>query len=238
MYRWMPADGAIARDRLRAGLEPGAEGDLAMQARHTAWWYESSARDTDEWTRVDHFEAGDPGQRAAHGWTSPLDFAERQLTARYEGEPPVEETVAVLERGPGPSSFHLQARGCGDLLRLRRLFDAADAGQAAEVTVRRGAGDDDGAVARTALSFSVANTQRRWSEIDLDVALPAPAAGGEIVQVTVDAQPENTAGRFSEARWELWCYASTLLFGDGFEAGDVSSWSATAGVTASTQQRP
>lgn len=92
-------------------------------------------------------------------------------------------------RGRAASRFTLNSPRSGSAFRLRRTFDAGVEGQAAEIWVN---GERVGAWADTQ-----ANPSRRWSQVDVDFALPAAAQ-----VLSFEIRP--LAGRsVSESRYEL-----------------------------------
>jgi hypothetical protein len=67
------------------------------------------------------------------------------------------------------------------------------------------------------------NEDRRWREVDVDLAVPTAS---EEVEITVVAQPGPVADddRFTAFRYELWTDGKSEIFADGFESGDLSAW--------------
>jgi hypothetical protein len=226
-YRLMITDAVPFAAGLLAGLEPGPEGGLPMRARTVAYFYLGGAP---ELTRVDVLDLSDPASVAAHGYQPDGGAKSYELDGWFEGEPPRALAAEGVRRPAGSAAiFTLRGEGCRDGWRLRRRFDALHGGQASEVWV-------DGALAAR-LPYAVANPDRRWREIDVELTAPA----GEVLSVEVRAAPLAKRKRlfrrrlttdFTEFRYELWCRVDRRIFADGFESGDTSGWSQAAAPAA------
>ncbi len=219
-YRLFLTDAVTFGASIRAGLETGPTGEMPMRARTVAYAY---LRRNPMLARRDVLDLSDEGSLADHGFEVTGEFAVENLAAAFEGEPPLQLESDGYYRQAGEASFVLATEGCLGQPRLRRLLDAGLAGQAAMVRL-------DGAQA-TILPPIDPNVERRWREIDVDLAAPI---AGEETAVTVayggdELPPPLVGSEMTEFRYELWCLMDVLVFEDGFESGDTSAWSAREG---------
>ena len=213
-YRLMPTDGITFAHGIRAGLEGGPTSDVAMRARTVAYFYQRPEPSLRLW---DVLDVGDPDSRSEHGYQVDGPHAFEVLDSRFEGEPPVPLIATGAYRAAGAADFALRGHETSTRFRLRRRFDAGLAGQEAEIYV--------GGTLAACLPPVDVNADRRWREIDVDLA-PAAAAGGELA-VSVVGSPAGVSGgdgTFTEFTYELWADVESAVFGDGFESGDLSGW--------------
>ncbi len=193
-YRLMPTDGITFAHGITAGLEGGNAGEISMRARIVAYYYQRPAADLHRW---DVLDLGDPASRLAHAYSATSPFSLRSLDSRFEGEPPRTLTATGIYRPPGSSGFVLRGPEASTRFRLRRRFDAGLAGQEAEIYV-------DGALVGRFPPVDV-NTDRRWREIDIDLAPVVAGGGGELAfQVVVPSPASGGGGTFTEFVYELW----------------------------------
>jgi hypothetical protein len=189
MYRLLLADAVPFASRLRAGLEGGPTGELALRARRVVWYYQRA-----EPTLVPQrlLLVGDEDSRAAAQYAVDGRESCGVRSGAWEGEPPVwlEEIACARARGASRFAFHLPGRPAA--LRLRRRFDATGGEQAAEVLVN--------GVRVGAFAAVEPNPFRPFREIDLDLP-PAvvPADGRLRFEIVPAAGPP-----FTEIRGELW----------------------------------
>ena len=214
-YRLMLTDAVPFAAGIQAGLETGPTSNVSMRARTVAYHYTDHQRGL---VPVDLLDLSDPVSIAAHGYIADSPSLQAQLDALFEGEPPQHLVAEGRYRTAGTASFSLDASNCRNGLRLRRLFDAGSAGQAAAIFV-------DGTLTGT-LPFTNANPARRWRELDVDLAALTPDRSSLHVSVVGESSSPDE-GLFSEFQYQLWCQEQAL-FTDGFESGDVSAWSRVA----------
>ncbi len=216
-YRLLLSDAVPFHHQLRAGLEPGSTGDIPIRARIVAWYYTGLATPP---ARVDRLDVSAVGSREAHAYASDAPLSPVALAGLFEGEPARELAHPGVQRPAGSrASFQLDASRCQGPPTLRRLFDVAAGGQAAEVLL---AGKPAGGFA-----FQEANPSRRWRELDL--VLPSTTGPLDLTVQGPPAPPEATA--LSEVVYELWCAAApSPLFADGFESGDTAAWTTSVGL--------
>ena len=192
-YRLMLTDAVPFAAGIQAGMEGGPTSNIPMRARTVAYHYTSHQQDL---ILADLLDLSDPASIAAHSYTTDGPHQQAQLDAVFEGEPPQQLIAEGWYRTAGTASFSLDASHCRDGLRLRRLFDAGTAGQAAAIFV-------DGAPSGT-LPFTDANPAHRWRELDVDLAALTP--GNTSLQVSVVGAPSAPDdGPFSEFQYQLWC---------------------------------
>jgi Protein of unknown function (DUF2961) len=191
-YRLLLTDAVPFASGIQAGVENGPTGITLMRTKTVAYFY---AAPGPALRPIEAFDVADAASASAHGWTVG-DAVCRAVTSAFESEPVSAETFLVCSRA-GAAEFRFRAAGSGAHFRLRRRFDAALAGQAAEVWVN----------GRLAGRFPSTNPNpaRRFREADLDLDVPAgaPALQFRIVPTPGSGElAEDT--RLTEIRWELW----------------------------------
>ncbi|MBO9663152.1 DUF2961 domain-containing protein [Dokdonella sp.] len=185
MYRWFLTDAPHWRQSITYKLENGADGTEPMCLRSVAFYY---ARPEPAQEILATLQVGDAASEAAADYRRAGDADCAMLSARFGDEPPTGRTAAVCT-GTTASRFTLTAPRAGGSFRLRRTFDAGVEGQAAEIWV-------DG-VCVGAWPDTQANPSRRWSQMDVDFALPSAAQ-------TLSFEIRPRAGRrVTESRYEL-----------------------------------
>jgi hypothetical protein len=192
MYRLFLTDAIPFTSRLRAGLEGGPTGDLALRARRVVWYY---SRPEASLVKRGELIVGDEASRAAAQYRVSAPETCRPRAGAWEGEAPgwsgwSEEVSCERDRGASRFVFHLGARPAA--LRLRRRFDATRGEQAAAVFLN---GTRVGA-----FPAIEPNGFRMFREADLD--LP-PAAVGADGALRFEIAPGALAP-FTEMRWEVW----------------------------------
>jgi hypothetical protein len=186
MYRLFLTDAVPFATVLRAGLEGGPTGNLAVRARRVAWIYRS---DPPGLSLRGVLDVGDAASRADAQYQTGGDETCSPREGGFEGEPEQTLSYVACERSGGPSSFVFHVPPGTTGLRLRRRLEATLGEQAATVQVN----------GRVAGAFAAVepNAFRSLREIDLD--LPEQA-GASTLLITVVPEP----GPFTEIRWELW----------------------------------
>lgn len=185
MYRWFLADAPRWRRSIVYKLENGAWGDEPLCLRTVAFYY-AKAEPTQE--IVAALQLGDADAEAAAGYRRGSDARCAVQEALFGDEPATSRSAQVC-RATTPSRFTLSLPRHGTAFRLRRTFDAGVEGQAAEIFVngvRVGAWPD-----------TQANPARRWSQADVDFALPLPA---DVLSFEIRPLTGRTV---SESRYEL-----------------------------------
>jgi hypothetical protein len=216
VYRFLLTDAVPYQRSIRAGLEGGSEGDLAIRARTVAYHYVDPRPPL---VTVDVLDLGNPVSRADHGFAFGGAEEIRTLDGLFEGEPPEALEADGSYREAGTSTFQLDASRCTEGMRLRRLWDAGLDGQHFDLDVGGQPAGGDG--------FTLGNQWRRWSERDYD--LGSADAGQAAVAFEMTALPAGSVDEFSAFRYELLCRGpETDIFSDGFEMGDASAWSGAA----------
>jgi hypothetical protein len=188
-YRLLLTDSVPFARGIRVGLEGGFVGDVSMHARIVAYYY---LRRPVGLVKRDVLDLGLPSSRQAHGYVADTPVAIQALTSAFEGEPSVTIDGTELLRPPGIASFVLHG-AIGPRVRIRRRFDAGVPWQRAQVFV-------NGRLAGT-FPNSEQNHDRRWREVDLDVA---GEAGDQEVEVHALPDPGDGPGVFTESAYELW----------------------------------
>jgi hypothetical protein len=212
-YRLFLTDAPAFGAAIRARLETGSAGQTPMRTRVVSYYY---LRDDPVLVRRDVLDLGDPASRAAHQHAVLGDFEVLNLDAAFEGEPPATLQADGYYRQQGKASFTVATSGCLGQPRLRRL---GLSGQAAVVEV-------DGAAVASMPPID-ANLDRRWREVDVDLAVPIDGDPMAVSVVYDDGgfAPPLVGEAMTEFRYELWCLFQSLVFKDGFESGDLSGWS-------------
>jgi hypothetical protein len=189
MYRLFLTDAIPFTSRLRAGLEGGPTGELALRARRVAWYY---ARGEVSLVKQRELVVGDEASRAAAQYSVGAPETCGPRAGAWEGEPPLwgEEISCERARGVSRFVFHLGARP--GALRLRRRFDATRGEQAATVFLNG---------ARVGAFPAVQpNPFRLFRELDLDLPAESVSADGLLrFEIVPGAGPP-----FTEMRWEVW----------------------------------
>jgi hypothetical protein len=214
-YRLMLTDGITFENHIEAGLEGGPTGNVSMRARAVTYFYR---RRPARLYLSDCLDLGSAADRDRHLYQVTGPHAFQELTALFEGEPPVSAVGTGVYRAPGPAIFLLRADPTSTRYRLRRRLDAGLAGQRATVLVG----------GETVGSFPAidVNNARRWREIDIDLSAQVASAGELIITVVAETGPgAGTQGTFTAFRYELWTDQPLGIFADGFESGDLSAWS-------------
>ena len=213
-YRLMPTDGITFTSGIRAGLEGGPTNNVAMRLRSVAYYYQRPEPGLRLW---DVLDVGDAASRAEHDYKVAGPHTFEVLDSLFEGEPPRALTATGAYRAAGTADFVLRGHETSTRYRLRRRFDAGLAGQEAEIHV--------GGTFVGAVPPAYVNADRRWREVDVDLA-SAAAEGGELA-VSVVGLPAGASGgdgTFTEFTYELWADVASEVFADGFESGDFSGW--------------
>jgi hypothetical protein len=187
MYRMFLTDALPFTSALRAGLEGGPTGNLAVRARRVAYLYR---QDAPALVFADALDVGDDAARLRTRYESGADEHCARLEGSFEGEPETPLPYVACERTAGASAFTARVPPGSSAVRLRRRFDATLGEQAATVFVN----------GREAGRFPPVepNAFRPLREIDLD--LPAWAGGPGMIRITI--VPDG--GPFTEIRWEVW----------------------------------
>ncbi len=186
MYRWFLTDAPSWRQSIIFKMGNGAYGTEPMCLRSVAFYYGEPAPAQ---SALASLQLGDTVSEAAAHYQRGIDSTCSAQTATFGDESPTSLTARVC-RGTTPSRFVLAAATAGTNFRLRRTFDAGIAGQAADLWVN---GTKVGAWPNVQ-----ANPARRWSQMDVDFALPAPA-----VELAFEIRPLGD-GMVSESSYELW----------------------------------
>jgi len=185
MYRWFPTDAPSWRQSIVFKLENGAYGTEPVCLRSVAFYYGDAAPAQVELASL---QLGDAASEAAAQYQHGVDATCSTLVATFGDEPPTPRTARTC-RGTTPSRFVLATAAAGTNFRLRRTFDAGVGGQAAQLWIN---GRKVGAWPDTQ-----ANPTRRWSQMDIDFALPDATA-----DLAVEIRP--LGGVVSESGYALW----------------------------------
>ncbi len=197
-YRLFLSDAIPFRTSLRAGLETGPTGNLAVRARTVAYYY---SRPDPALDLVDRLDLADAASRGAHAYeVTAADAACGSFSSRFEGGPlvaPEEPAISCSYAAPGGRDrFTLRRTGATGAIRLRRRLDVGQSNPVADVLVN--------GVRVGAFPFQEANPFRRLREVDLDVP---PAAVGEATELRFEIVPRLAVGggeSHSEVAYELW----------------------------------
>ena len=185
VYRFFAA-GIPFQSRLIVSTEHGVDNRVSAMYSSVAYYYERP----DGMALADTLDVGDTQDEAAHRYAVTPAAADRSLTSRFEAMYGASE---VTDRGrdvTGRSRFTLTAPVGHGALRLRRLYDQAQA-QDAEVFVN---GQPAGHWYTAAT-----NATRRWA--DSDFILPASLTRG---RTAIDIEVRAIGGPWTEFRYELW----------------------------------
>lgn len=197
-YRLFLSDAIPFRSAIRAGLETGPTGNLALRARTVAYYY---SRPDPALAPADRLDLSDPVSRAAHAYAaSAADASCAPFTSRWEGGPLVAAAETATSCGyaapGGRSRFVLRRPLPNGAVRLRRRLDVGSSNPAADVFLN--------GVRVGAFPFQEANPFRRLREIDLDVAPAAAAGATELRFEIVPRLSGDPAERHTEVSYELW----------------------------------
>lgn len=213
-YRFLLTDAVPYARSIEAGLEGGNRADLRIRARTVAYHYVDLRPAL---SSVDRLDLGDPVSRAEHGYQASDGDETRLLDALFEGAPATALVAEGSYRTAGSAQFVLDAGGCVDGLRLRRLWDAGGEGQRFELSV--------GGASAGGSEFTLGNPSRRWAEIDFDLSPLDRIADGPL-DFSIVVTPDNAQNEHSAFSYELLCRrARGSLFSDGFETGGLRAWS-------------
>ncbi|MEP7013408.1 MAG: DUF2961 domain-containing protein [Acidobacteriota bacterium] len=197
-YRLFLSDAIPFRNEIRAGLETGPTGNLAVRARTVAYYY---SRPLPALAKFDRLDPSDALSALAHsyGVTAP-DAACAAFLSRWEGGPlvaPEETATSCTYAAPGGRDrFILRRLAPNGALRLRRRLDVGRPNPAADVFVN--------GVRVGAFPFQEANPFRRLREVDLDIP-PGVAAGATELHFEVVPRFSAAGGeQHSEVIYELW----------------------------------
>ena len=203
-YRLMPTDYLDYASQLELRQEAGPTGQLPMCVRNVVWAYAASA----SVVSYDHFEVGDPLAASRHEWQPPTGTACTNLSSAFGDEPSTPRSAQVCSYTSGVSRFSFSPQSAASPLRLRRTFDAAQPGQAADVLV-------NGAVAGR-FSYTAANAARRWQQQDIPLDTPANAGTFDI-EIHPRFGGTDGAALFTESAYELLGGTVDPVFAAGFD---------------------
>lgn len=209
-YRLMIADAVDFHSGLRFGIEPGPTANEPAIYGSTAFWYGHPGRVD---LRVsDSVDVGDADSEAAHDYTGGGDA--RELTSTFEGDfDTVPMTDDVRDSGEAVS-FTVDIDKRNDGVRLRRLSDQAQSGQAVEVSVN---GESAG-VWRQPLG----NEAQRWLHDDFEI--PAALTAGQD-SLSVQLTPVDGTPAWSAASYDV--MSSVPAFQDRTAPGSVDDLAAS-----------
>jgi hypothetical protein len=185
VYRFFPS-GIPYQSQLVVSTEHGVDNAVPAMYSSVVYYYERP----DRMTLADTLDIGDARDEAAHKYSATPSADVRSLTSRFEAR---EGASEMTDRGrdvAGGSRFTLTVPAGHGALRLRRLYDQAQA-QDAEVFV-------DGQPAGRWMSAAT-NAARRWA--DADFILPSSLTRN---RTTLDIEIRVTGGGWTEFRYELW----------------------------------
>ena len=185
VYRFFAA-GVPYQSRLIVSTEHGVDNAVPAMYSSVAYYYQRA----NVMTLADTLDVGDERDETAHRYEAMPPAAGRSLTSRFEA---MYGTSDVTDRGrdvTGRSRFRLTAPADHSGLRLRRLYDQAQA-QDAEVFVN---GQPAGRWFTAATDAT-----RRWA--DSDFILPATLVRG---RSALDIEVRAIGSPWTEFRYELW----------------------------------
>ncbi|MFN8060464.1 MAG: glycoside hydrolase family 172 protein [Vicinamibacterales bacterium] len=185
VYRFF-ATGVPYASKLLVSTEHGVDNGVPAMYSSVAYYYERP----ETMTMADALEIGDASDEARHHYATTPAAPPRTMTSRFEAMHGASDMTDSGRDVTGRSRFTLSVPATSRALRLRRLFDQAQA-QDADVFV-------DGRPAGRWYTAAT-NGTRRWA--DADFILPAAAAGRSSIEVEI--RPLAGAA-WSEFRYELW----------------------------------
>ncbi|TDD66265.1 DUF2961 domain-containing protein [Jiangella aurantiaca] len=174
-YRLMITDAVEFRTGLRFGIEHGPTANEPAVYGSTAFWY--GHRDEAALRVTDAVPAGAGG---------------RMLTSTFEGDDDVVPVTATVSDASAAVSYEVDVDPRNGGVRLRRLSDQAEAGQAVTVSV-------DG-VAAGVWRQPLRNTHSRWLHDEFELP-PALTAGKSSLTVTLS--PIEGAPAWTAASYEI-----------------------------------
>lgn len=207
MWRLLLADAPMFAHGLQVLQEAGASPSeaLTLCADSVARWYQ--ARRT--LVPVARLDVADAADRARHDYVLPPGAQCATLTSSFAKAGAGSSTAQVCRYSSGRESFHVHLFNPSEVLRLRRIVDAAQPGQAARITVN----------GVTAGWFPPVRPDavHRWQAQDAPLRVPAGTT-----ELAIAVRPvwgrHGDAGHFSAATYELWATPGEVLFQAGFDA--------------------
>jgi len=185
VYRFFPS-GIPFQSQLVVSTEHGVNNAVPAMYSSVAYYYERP----DGMALADTLDVGEARDEAAHQYSATPVTVVRSLTSRFEGRAGASETTDRGRDVSIRSRFTLTAPPGHGALRLRRLYDQAQA-QDAEVFVNgRPAGR---------WYTAATNPVRRWA--DSDFILPASLTH-DVTALEIEIRVAGTA--WTEFRYELW----------------------------------
>ena len=191
-YRLMLTDYLDYGSSLELRQEAGPTGQRQMCVRSVAYAYAAPQARLVSYARLD---LGDPDSTARYSYQAPAKASCAILDASYSDEPPTARNARVCSYDSGSSTFGFVVQAAAAPLRLRRTFDAALAGQVAEIWV-------NGALAGR-FPYTQANPARRWQQ--QEALLNSDVTGSTSFQFEIRprfAVPDG-ATVFTESAYEL-----------------------------------
>jgi hypothetical protein len=208
-YRLMIGDSVAFGSALRFGIEHGPTANEPALYGSTAFWY--GHRDEVSLRVTDTLDVGSADAEEAHGYTG--NGETNSLTSQFEGDFDTVPVTEDVEYTTDPVSFTLSLTKHNDGVRLTRMADQAESGQAVSVRID---GVDAGVWYQP-----LGNNTHRWLDDSFD--LPSTlTAGKDSIRVTLT--PVEGSAPWSAASYQA--LSSVRAF------GDTSAPTAPAEVTA------
>lgn len=208
MWRLLLGDAPMFANGLQVRQEAGASPSEAITlcADTVAWWYQAPR----SLVPVATVEVGDGADRSRHGWQLPPAASCAPLTSHFADAGASARSAAVCRYASGHAQFHLRLFNPSQVLRLRRVVDAAQPGQAARIEVN----------GVTAGWFPPVRPDgvRRWQVQDAPLAVPPGTTQLDIAIWPLWGQ-HGDAGSFSTSRYQLWATPGDIIFRNGLDPG-------------------
>ncbi len=205
VYRLLLSDFLSYQARLTLTQENGATGQLPMCARSTVYAYTQTAAQLVPYARLD---VGDPAAVIRYSYQPPLTADCHALNSIYGDEPPSARYATACYFGAGNSHFHMAVQAAASPLRLRRIYDAAQAGQKAEIWIN--------STLAGVFPYNASNPIRRWQE--QDVVLNTAVSGTDFdIEIRPQYGSPDGAIEFSDSAYELWGAPTDPIFRNGLE---------------------
>lgn len=186
-YRLFLGEAVTFTDGVHLGIEVGGHNDEVRTFTSTTFWYGDATAPASVVT--DTLDLGDPTSETARGFTGGGDVTE--LTATFDGDDDDVEVTEDLRTSTSVTSFTLALDREAQVVRLRRMSDQLEGGQAARVLV-------DGREVGTWIQ-PLHNPHHRWVEDTFTI--PPEATRGK-ARIRVTLEPLGGAPAWTAARYE------------------------------------
>ncbi len=207
MWRLLLADAPVFGNGIavlqEAGASPAESLDVCMDSVAVGY------HDTERFlVPVATLDVADPGDRARYRYILGAQEQCAPLAAQFADAAATSRTAGVCRRSSGEAHFRFHLYQPASVFRLRRIVDAASAGQAARIEVNN----------QLAGWFPPVrpDSVRRWQMQEAALRVP-PGVTGLHVSIQPLWGAHGDAGTFTASRYQLWATPADGIFKSGFE---------------------